>query len=47
MGTNSDDSGCCGDSNAARIMEIKQKEEKKKKLMLTEFLLKCYSYNMA
>lgn len=30
MGMNSDDNDCCGDSNAARIMEIKQKEEKKK-----------------
>lgn len=30
MGMNSDDYGCCSDSNAARIMEIKQKEEKKK-----------------
>lgn len=27
---NGDDNDCCGDSNAARIMEIKQKEEKKK-----------------
>lgn len=30
MGMNSDDHGCCSDGNAARIMEIKQKEEKKK-----------------
>lgn len=31
MGMNSDDHGCCGDGNAARIMEIKTKRRKEKK----------------